>query len=162
MHRLCLRVYLRIIPFFLYSSNNIHQLETLCKQELSQSKQWIDANKLMINPKKSQACVINYRLRSPPCDIRLTYCNDAIHISDGIKYLGVLLDNKLNFLPKLHTLEIKLSRNVGVLLKFKKFFPTSAFLTLYFALIHPFLSGDLATNLILTKCVLCKIKLCEQ
>ena len=44
--------------FLLYSSNNIHQLETLCNQEVSQIKQWMDANKLSINPKKFQACVI--------------------------------------------------------------------------------------------------------
>ena len=34
----------------------------------------MNANKLIKNPKKSQACVINYELRSPPSDIKLTYC----------------------------------------------------------------------------------------
>ena len=72
----------------------------------------MDANDLSIKSKKSQACVINYKLRSPPCDVRLTYCNDATQISDEIKYLGVLLNEKLNFLPQIHTLETRLSRDV--------------------------------------------------
>ena len=83
---------------------------------------------------------MRHQLPTPPCDTRLTCCNDAIQISDEIKYLGVLLDDKLNFLPQILTLETRLSRNVGVLLKLKTFLPTSALLTLYFAFIHPFLS----------------------
>ena len=70
----------------------------------------------------------------------MKYCNHTIQISDGIKYLGVELDDKLNFLRRIKTLEAKLSRNVGILFKLKKILPTSALVTMYFALIHPFLS----------------------
>ena len=69
----------------------------------------------------------------------MKYCHHTIQISDGIKYLGVELDDKLNFLRHIKTLEAKLSRNVGILFKLKKILPTSALVTLYFALIHPFL-----------------------
>ena len=70
------------------------------------------------------------------------YCNDAIQISNEIKYFGVLLDVKLNFLLQILTLETTLSRNVGVLIKLQKFLSTSALFALYFyfALIHSFLS----------------------
>ena len=70
----------------------------------------------------------------------MKYCNHTVQISDGIKYLGVELDDKLSFLRHRTTLEAKLSRNVGILFKLKKILPTSALVTLYFALIHPFLS----------------------
>ena len=70
----------------------------------------------------------------------MKYCDHTIQISDGIKYLGVELDDKLNFLRHIKTLEAKLSRDVGILFKLKKILPTLALVTLYFALIHPFLS----------------------
>ena len=50
--------------FLLYSSNDIHQLKSLCNRELLQVKQWINANKLVINLKKSQTCIIDYRIYS--------------------------------------------------------------------------------------------------
>ena len=50
--------------FLLYSSNDIHQLKLLCNSEIRQMKQWMNANKLVINPKKPQACIIDYKLHS--------------------------------------------------------------------------------------------------
>ena len=46
------------------------------------------------------------------------------------------LDDKLNFLRHIKTLEAKPSRNVGILFKLKTILPTSALVTLYFALMH--------------------------
>ena len=127
--------------FLLYSSIDIHQLQSLCNSKLRQINQWMNANKLVINPKKSQACIIDYKLHSSyDYHFELNYCNYTIQISDGIKYLGVELDDKLNFLRHIKTLEAKLSRNFGILFKLKKILPTPALVTLYFALIHPFLS----------------------
>ena len=53
----------------LYSSNNLNKLEALRNNELLLVKLWMDANKLKINTSKSQAIIINYKLRSPRCDI---------------------------------------------------------------------------------------------
>ena len=103
----------------------------------------MNANKLVINPKKSQACIIDYKLHSS-CDyhFELKYCNHTIQICDKIKYLGVELYDKLNFLRHIKTLESKLPRNVGIFFKLKKILPTSALVTLSYALIHPLLSYD--------------------
>ena len=80
--------------FLLYSSNDIHQLKSLCNGELRRIKQWMNANKLVINPKKSQACIIDYKLHSSyNYHFKLKYCNHTIQISDEIKYLGVELDD---------------------------------------------------------------------
>ena len=108
-----------------------------------QIKQWMNVNKLVINSKKSQACIVDHKLHSfYAYHFDLKYCNHAILISDKTKYLGAELDAKPNFLRHLKTLEAKLSRNVGILFKLNKIVPTSALVTLCFALIHPFLSYD--------------------
>ena len=56
-----------------------------------------------------------------------------------MKYLGITIDHKLTFLPHIINLEAKLSRNVGILFKLNKYLPISALITLYYALVHPFL-----------------------
>ena len=47
--------------------------------------------------------------------------------------------HKLTFLLHIINLEAKLSRNVGILFKRNKYLPTSALVTLYYALVYPFL-----------------------
>ena len=124
----------------LYSSKDLKQLETLCNNELLLVKQWMDANKLKINPSKSQAIVINHKLRSSISDISLKFNSDHIQNTKELRYLGVLIDEKLSFSSHIKILETKVTRNVGILFKLNKYLPTSALKTLYYALIHPFFS----------------------
>ena len=114
----------------LYSSDNLNKLEALCNNELLLVKRWIDANKLKINTSKSQAIIINYKLRSPRCDIQLRYNSNCIQSSAKIKHFGVVIDHNLSFLPHIQNLEAKVSRNIGILFKLNKVFPISALKTL--------------------------------
>ena len=102
-------------------------------------KRWVDANKLKINPSKSQAIIIYHRLRSPTSGLRLNYGLNRIQPSEKMRNLGVTIDHKLTFLPHIINFIAKLSRNVGILFKLNKYLPTSALMTLYYALVHPFL-----------------------
>ena len=56
------------------------------------------------------------------------------------KYLGVFIDNKLNFEEHILTLENKIARSVGILSKVRYNFPLKTLLQLYHALIHPLLT----------------------
>ena len=97
------------------------------------------ANKLKINCSKSQAININQKLRSPTSDLGLNYGLHYIQPPEKRRYLGVTIDHKLTFLPHVINLKAKLSRNVGVLFKLNKYLPTFALITLYYALVQPFL-----------------------
>ena len=102
-------------------------------------KRWMDANKLKINPSKSQAIIINHKLRSPTSDLQLNYGLNCIQSSEKMKYLGLTIDHEPTFLPHVINLEAKLCRNVAILFKLNKYLPTSALITLFYALVHPFL-----------------------
>ena len=125
-----------IVIFLWY---NLNKLEALCNNELLLVKLWMDANKLKINTSKYQAIIINYKLRSPRCDIQLRHNSNYIQPSAKIRYLGVVIDHKLSFLPHIRNLEAKVSRNIGILFKLNKALPISALKTLYHALVHPVL-----------------------
>ena len=81
----------------------------------------------------------NYKLRSPRCDIQLRYNSNCIQSSAKIRYLGVVIDHKLIFLPHIQNLEAKVSRNIRILFQLNKVLPISALKTLYYALVHPLL-----------------------
>ena len=53
------------------------------------------------------------------------------------KYLGVLLDDNLSFLHYIQALELKISRNLGMIKKLKNILPQETLVLLYNVLIKP-------------------------
>ena len=52
-------------------------------------------------------------------------------------YLGITVDNQLNFINHIKNLQKKIASGVGVLWKLKKFLPLDTLLPLYYVLIQP-------------------------
>ena len=119
-------------------------LETQLKDDLNNICNWISANNLTLNSKKSQLLIIapNFKfsnvvlnIQSPAGEIKTVF---------KAKYLGILFDNRLNFLAHIKILEVKIAPLVGILNKLKYFLPSSALLKLYYALIHSHFNYGLA------------------
>ena len=119
------------------TAKNTFELEELGNSELSSLKNWMDANKLTVNPTKSKFVVVNSKIRAPQIYCSLFYNNTCIRNDKSLKYLGIELNQELNFLPHLTKLENKLSRNVGIIMKLKDFLPTPALLMLYYSIVYP-------------------------
>ena len=68
---------------------------------------------------------INYRDKCP-----------SLTISQSAKYLGVFIDDELNFKTHIKLLYTKLSRSLGILYEVKNYLPKKFLLHLYFALFH--------------------------
>ena len=61
--------------------------------ELKKLHNWCNANKLTMNPSKS----ISSKLNTQITNVNITIDNSPITISETAKYLGVMIDSKLNF-----------------------------------------------------------------
>jgi len=70
--------------------------------------------------------------------------NSQLNVNNACKYLGMIIDNKLDFNIHIQALvETKLSRSVVILSKLQHVLPLSTLRTLYFALIHSYLLYEL-------------------
>ena len=107
--------------------------------ELRDVDEWCCANKLSLNPSKSNFLVIPPRLRKPPPYISLKLNNVELNPCENVKYLGVQIDSQLIFNSHIRMIENKISRSIGIIIKLKSFLPPSALLKLYYALVHPHL-----------------------
>ena len=124
---------------FIVKNYALNELEIKCKSELRNLNRWCCANELQTNSEKSEAIIVSPKLNTPQPEINLL-CNTAnISLNDSCKYLGVILDNKLNFQLHIFSLEKRVSRSVGSLSKLRFLFPSSTPLLLYHALLHPHL-----------------------
>ena len=118
---------------------NLPNLQNDLNSEIDRLQNWCNANKLTINPSKS-----NYLVISPKANEVLTNCSVLLHNVSiksitNAKYLGLQIDSTLTFQNHLRLIENKLSRALGMLLKLKSVLPQSALLKLYYALFHPHL-----------------------
>lgn len=121
-------------------SPNSLSLQTAINDDLDKLYVWCCANKLTINPSKSEAVIIAPKLTkiSDP-HLTITCAGTPVNVASYSKYLGVLIDSKLNFKEQITVLENKISRSVGILAKLKHYFPHATLLQLYYALVHPLL-----------------------
>ena len=120
---------------------NPEQSQIKINSELQNLHQWCCVNKLSINPSKTNIIVIPLKQTNATIShLHLSSNGSAINIVDSAKYLGVVIDNELNFKQQFKIMEGKVALSVGILSKLKHFFSQNIMLQLYCALVHPFLS----------------------
>ena len=119
-------------------------LKNQLKDDLNNICNWISANNLTLNSKKSQLLIIVPNLKFSNVVLNIQSPAGEIKSVFKTKYLGILFDNRLNFHEHITILELKIARSVGILNKLKYFLPSSALLKLYYALIHSHFNYGLA------------------
>ena len=67
---------------------------------------------------------------------KLTISNNVIERQEFIKFLGVLLDENLNWKEHIKCTENKIAKNLGLLYKARPFLERNALLALYYSYIH--------------------------
>ena len=125
------------------NSSSILELEQHLNLELNNIASWISANKLTLNPAKSFALIVSPNSKNNSITMNLSYQQCKIEVVDSVKYLGIHLDNKLQFKQHIKMLETKLPRLLGVLYKTKSFLPNHILKKLYYAFIHSHLTFGL-------------------
>ena len=107
--------------------------------ELVKVLTWVRVNKLSLNVEKA-----NFMLFTPNCFSRdIDYISiDCRRIEEvrQTKFLGVILDNKLNWHAHCVYICSKLSKGVGIIIKTRKLFDEATLLSLYNSLILPYVS----------------------
>ena len=101
------------------------------KSEVDKVGNWMIANKLSLNASKFHLIFINSNLNTPSLDLNIICKTGVIKSVQSAKYLGVVIDDKLNFKEQIEKLKLKVSRSVGILSELKSYLPESAMLKLY-------------------------------
>ena len=76
-------------------------------EELVKVKKWMNANQLTINPKKLTILLIQPTLKNIPLNFEIRFKNHNISSFEYVNYLGINLDQYLNFKPHINILAKK-------------------------------------------------------
>lgn len=114
-------------------------LDTLCKKvnlDLKNITCWLRANKISLNAGKTEFVIFKSKRRSLDYIPFLKISGNRVYPSESVKYLGVYLDEHLNWKPHVDYIASKLQRANGVLSKIRYYVPTKTLVNVYHAIFN--------------------------
>ncbi len=118
-------------------------IESFVNLELEKVSKWMLENKLSLNVDKTN--YILFQKKKLPISISLTYNgNDLIRKTDT-KYLGVIIDEKLNFKSHVKYCIKKLNKCLWAVCRLRKFTNTNTLRMIYYSIAFPYLKYCITT-----------------
>ena len=115
------------------SGKNINHLEQTINTKLDNIILWLKANKLSLNIKKNQFMLFSgFKKTKPSINLKIR----RVHF---LKFLGVVMDNKLSWKDHIAYISGKIARGIGIILKARKYLLKESLISLYYSFIYPYL-----------------------
>ena len=121
------------------NGKNLIDLQTTINSELAEISTWLKINKLSLNVKKTHHMIFTHKRKIQP-SVALSIEGHPIDEVDNTKFLGVYLDNKINWKKHISYIPGKVARGIGLIIKARKMLTSDALLTLYHSFVFPYLS----------------------
>ena len=85
------------------------------------SVQWSNANRLSLNIEKTNFMIFRPRGKNEVCPT-IHICGAEIQEVESAKFLGIMVDNKLNWMERIKCISRKLAKGIGIIIKARKSF----------------------------------------
>ena len=110
-------------------------------QEIKTVVEWFKVNKLCLNIKKTNFmifCAKNKRYENN--ENKILVDNITVEQVNSTKFLGVYIDDKLNWNVHIDYISKKISKNIGVITRARKVLDQKTLVSLYYTFIYPYLN----------------------
>ena len=126
-----------------YSCKNLQNIENIMNQELDKISAWLSANRLSLNVGKSKLLYFTNNDRTLLPDIHIKINDQILTEVSSAKYLGVYIDNKLQWNSHINNIKLRLSKGVSILAKIRHYVPKTVLRSLYFTFINSHIDYNL-------------------
>ena len=122
----------------------MRSLESVINIELQKVCDWLNANKLTINAKKSNFVIFRPSQKKLNYQINIRIYNNAsnsetsLECKDYVKFLGVLIDKNLTWKYHIDYIASKISRVVGIIARLRHSVPLNILIKIYRSLVFPY------------------------
>ena len=114
------------------------KLIEILNEELNKITIWLNANKLMINVKKTHYMVF-HRAKIKTLGTDVIMQNTSIQCVKSTKFLGVIIDNKLRWNDHITYVKNKISKSLGILYKIRRYLDNTTLTNMYYSFVFPYL-----------------------
>ena len=123
-------------------SQDISQLNETINDDLRRLDVWVQGNKLSLNVSKTQMMLIctkpkHQKLKIAGGNLCLTIRGNDLYLVQNGKYLGVQVDDSLDWKNQIKAIPSKVSKALALLKHAKKFLPASSLRSLYLSIVEP-------------------------
>ena len=102
-------------------SSDLNSLTDILTEASQTTLIWLKANYMIVNPKRFQAMLVSKRKNTIPEDLTISIYDVDIKPNNSVKFLGITLDNKLNFVKHISSICKSASCQLNVLFRLKNF-----------------------------------------
>ena len=120
------------------SGENSQKLYEAANNDLNAIAEWLKVNRLSLNVKKTHYMVFsNTKITSANNELKIE--GETISEVTKTKFLGVIIDNRLNWQHHINYISSKVAKGIGIIIKVRKVLDNKLLLSLYYAFIYPYL-----------------------
>ena len=123
-----------------YESKDLKELEKTVNEELKKLSLWLNINRLALNVGKTNFVIFRSPNKKSNHNVTIIMNKKALQQKDHVKYLGILLDEHLNWKYQVNQVSLKISRGIGILAKLKPVLNDKLLRNIYFSLVYSYLS----------------------
>ena len=106
---------------YIMSGNDWKSLIQSVNSELCLQNTWLKANKLSLNVNKTYYLVFHRARIKVDNDTSIRMNESIINSASYLKYLGVIIDSKLNWIPHITFVKNKISKGIGMMFRERLF-----------------------------------------
>ena len=116
------------------TNHNFNPSEEIINSELNNVCKWLNLNRLSLNISKTK-CMIFSKSNRPFYKPNLKIYDTPIEYVNSFSFLGIILDNKLNWKNHINNVAKKITKAICILTKLKHYLPRRCLKTIYDSLI---------------------------
>jgi hypothetical protein len=125
----------------LFSSGpNLPDMTTNINLEIPLLMDWLRANRLSLNADKIHVMVFGPKNNPNSNNVNIKIENKCLETVKSTKFIGVILDNNLNWKQHITHISNKIAKSIGIISIARKTLNQKTLIQLYFSLIYPYLT----------------------
>ena len=122
----------------IFENSDRGKLQADLDKDLPAICEWLNANKLSLNTKKTVYQLYTYSQTS--FELNITLNKEVIETADKVKYLGIVIDPHLKWNFHINHISTIISRNIGFMNRAKFYLNKQSLILLYNALVLPYIN----------------------
>ena len=115
-------------------SKSANKLNKYINADMKNLTNWLNANKISLNIKKTELVIFKHMNKKLECPIKIKLSRKRLYPSKSVKYLGLKIDENLDWKVQTHDIATKLNRANALLYKIRNYVSFNTLKTIYFAI----------------------------
>ena len=120
----------------LNANKSLKIINKQCNQDLKLLNEWLRANKICLNTQKTEIIIFRSKKKKILKKLNFRLSGQKIIPVTKVKYLGVIIDEHLNWNSHLDNIILKLNRATGMLAKIRHYVPYNTLINIYYAIFN--------------------------